>query len=101
MVKLFVGGFPLDMEEMELAQLFGPHGDISTIKIVRDKKTRMCKGYAFIEMPDRIAAENAAIALDGAIMRGRPLKVNLQEEPKYSKVGPMNQFAKKKRPRIS
>jgi len=62
MVKLFVGGFPLDMEEMELAQLFGPHGDISTIKIVRDKKTRMCKGYAFIEMPDRIAAENAAIS---------------------------------------
>ena len=101
MVKLFVGGFPLDLEELELAQLFGPYGDISTIKIVRDKKTGICKGYAFIEMPDRIAAENAAIALDGAFMRGRQLKVNLQEEPKYSKVSPMNQAGKKKRPRIT
>ena len=40
MVKLFVGGFPLDIQEIELAQLFAPHGDISTVKIVRDKKTR-------------------------------------------------------------
>lgn len=48
LVKLFVGGFPLVIDELELAKLFGPHGDISTIKIVRDKKTRICKGYAFI-----------------------------------------------------
>jgi len=100
MVKLFVGGFPLDLEEMELAQLFGPHGDISTIKIVRDKKTRICKGYAFIEMPNQAEAENAAIALDGAFMRGRQLKVNLQEEPKYSKVSPLSHAGKIKRPRI-
>ena len=47
MVKLFVGGFPLDITELELVQLFNLHGDVATIKIVRDKKTRMCKGYAF------------------------------------------------------
>lgn len=100
MIKLFVGGFPLDVGEMELAQLFGPHGDISTIKIVRDKKTGICKGYAFIEMADRVQAENAAIALDEVFMRGRQLKVSIQEEPKYSKVSPMNHPGKTKRPRI-
>jgi RNA recognition motif-containing protein len=35
LVKLFVGGFPLEIDELELAKLFAPHGDISTIKIVR------------------------------------------------------------------
>ena len=81
MVKLFVGGFPLDIEEIELAKLFGPHGDISTLKIVRDKKTRICKGYAFIEMADRAGAESAAEALNGTIMDGKTLTVNINEEP--------------------
>jgi len=79
MVKLFVGGFPLDTDEMELAMLFALHGDISTIKIVRDKKTRICKGYAFIEMADRAAAENAADALDGTLMKGKVLTVNIND----------------------
>ena len=81
MVKLFVGGFPLDIEEIELAKLFVPHGDISTIKIVRDKKTKICKGYAFIEMIDRTGAKNAAEALDGTMMDGKTLTVNINEEP--------------------
>ncbi|MES2064628.1 MAG: RNA-binding protein [Bacteroidota bacterium] len=81
MVKLFVGGFPLDIEEIELAKLFGPHGDISTIKIVRDKKTKICKGYAFIEMIDRTGAENAAEALDGNMIDGKTLTVNINEDP--------------------
>ena len=81
MVKLFVGGFPLDIEEIQLAKLFGPHGNISTLKIVRDKKTRICKGYAFIEMADRAGAESAAEALNGTIMDGKTLTVNINEEP--------------------
>jgi len=40
MTKLFVGGFPLDMTELELVQLVSPHGTVNTIKIVRDKKNR-------------------------------------------------------------
>ena len=81
LVKLFVGGFPLEIEEIELAKLFAPHGDISTIKIVRDKKTKLCKGYAFIEMNDRAGAEAAAEALNGTMLDGKELTVNINEEP--------------------
>ncbi|NCD70982.1 RNA recognition motif domain-containing protein [Mucilaginibacter agri] len=80
MVKLFIGGFPLDIGEIELAKMFGTHGDISTVKIVRDKKTRICKGYAFIEMPNRAHAENAAEALNGTYMQGKMLTVNINED---------------------
>ncbi|OOQ57884.1 RNA recognition motif domain-containing protein [Mucilaginibacter pedocola] len=116
MVKVFVGGFPLDMEEMQLAMLFAPHGDISTLKIVRDKKTRICKGYAFIEMVDRAGAENAVEALDGTMFAGKTLTVNINEEPAvkpsiassfnsygrqpvYQKVQRLGTEVKKKRPR--
>lgn len=81
MTKLFVGGFPLDIKEIELAQLIAPYGDILTLKMVRDKKTNVCKGYAFVEMKDRDGAERAAIELDGTFLKRKQLRVNLQ--PSY------------------
>ncbi|NNU33925.1 hypothetical protein HK413_06765 [Mucilaginibacter sp. S1162] len=69
------------MEEIELAKLFAPHGDICTIKIVRDKKTKLCKGYAFIEMNDRAGAEAAVEALNGTTLDGKELTVKISEEP--------------------
>ncbi|WP_413667908.1 RNA recognition motif domain-containing protein [Mucilaginibacter sp. Mucisp86] len=80
MVKLFVGGFPLEMTELELVKMIGPHGDVETIKIVRDKKTRICKGYAFLEMKDRTGAENAVIALDGTPIADRILSVKINDD---------------------
>ena len=80
MVKLFVGGFPLEMTELELVKMIGPHGDVETIKIVRDKKTRVCKGYAFLEMKDRTGAENAVIALDGTPIADRVLSVKINDD---------------------
>ena len=80
MVKLFVGGFPLEMTELEIVKMIGPHGDVETIKIVRDKKTRICKGYAFLEMKDRTGAENAVIALDGTPIADRILSVKINDD---------------------
>lgn len=117
MIKLFVGGFPLDIEEIELAKLFASHGDISTIKIVRDKKTKLCKGYAFIEMNERAGADAAVEALNGTILDVKELTVKINEEPAgnsslsetttqqrppiYQKVLQPGNEVKKKRPRRS
>jgi RNA recognition motif-containing protein len=82
MTKLFIGGFPLDITELALVQLVAPYGDVSTIKIVRDKKTRKCKGYAFIEMAELEGAQNAIEALSGTTFGDRELSLNIvQEKP--------------------
>ncbi|QXV67544.1 RNA-binding protein [Mucilaginibacter sp. 21P] len=80
MRKLFISGFPLDISEMELAVLVAPHGDIDTIKIVRDKKTGKCKGYAFVEMATAEGALRAAGELDGFRIKDRELTVNINPE---------------------
>jgi RNA recognition motif-containing protein len=80
MIKLFVGGFPLDITELELVMLVSPHGDVDTIKIVRDKKTGTCKGYAFLEMTDKDGAERAVEALDGTAIGDRMLSVKITED---------------------
>jgi RNA recognition motif-containing protein len=113
MVKLFVGGFPLNIQEIKLVELISPYGTVSTIKIIRDRKTGKCKGYAFIEMTDMEGAEQAISALDGIIMDDRVLSLNVTEDnyvalntsiskkakPVYSKIEKPNEIVKKKRPR--
>jgi len=80
MTKLFVGGFPLNMKELELVQLVSPYGTVDTIKIVRDKKTGKCKGYAFLEMSDLAGAENAMDALNGVMLKDKALTLNIVPE---------------------
>ena len=70
LIKLFVVGFPLEIDELELAKLFAPNGDISTIRSFVIRKRVSEKGYAFMEMNDRKGAEAAAESLDGADMKG-------------------------------
>lgn len=82
MAQLFVGGFPLEIHEIELAQLFSTYGDVVTIKIIRDRATKICKGYGFIEMVTREAADAAIQALDGTLMEGRELSVRMVDEEK-------------------
>jgi RNA recognition motif-containing protein len=80
MIKLFVGGFPLDTNELELVKLISPYAEVSTIKIVRDKKTQLCKGYAFLEVTTQEGAELAIDELSGTTWEGRELTINITEE---------------------
>ncbi len=106
-IKLFIGGFPLEMDEMGLAQLVSPHGTIEVMKIVRDKKTGICKGYAFIEMATENDAVSVMAALDGEAIGDRKLSVKLADVPvpvqrppaRYEKVSRPSETIKKKRPR--
>ena len=107
MIKLFVGGFPLDITELELVTKFDPYADVSTIKIVRDKKTGICKGYAFLEIADQESAERAMEALDGTAISGKRLsvkKTDLQQSSKpfsggkYPKLKTMSGTVDTKRP---
>jgi RNA recognition motif-containing protein len=117
MVTLFVGGFPLDMDEMDLVKIFMPFGQVSTVKIVRDKKTRICKGYAFLEVSDHDAAIDMINNLDKTPFGNRTLAVSIREENaspttksyrpatpnpiQYVKVQKSTEPEKKKRPRRS
>ena len=72
----------MDITELDLVQRISLYGNVSTIKIVRDKKTRVCKGYAFLEMADMEGAQNAIEALDGTTIGGRVLSLAIRpDEP--------------------
>ncbi|MCD8742101.1 RNA-binding protein [Mucilaginibacter roseus] len=77
MVKLFIGGHPLTMDELQLVQLVSPYGQVATIKMVRDRQTRKSKGYSFLEITDIEGAERIMEALQGKAYGDKELKINI------------------------
>jgi RNA recognition motif-containing protein len=97
MIKLFVGGLPPDIEEIELVQLLAIYGDVLTVKIVRDRSTKNCKGYGFLEMANIDAAENVIRFMDGKpIGKKNNLIINLVKEKTL--ITPTQRFSPKSQP---
>ena len=88
MAKLFIVGFPKDMQEIELVEMFSIHGTVNTVTIVTDKNTGESKGYGFITMTDDAGAERAIKALDGATIDDRTINVRMAEEQHSAKPAP-------------
>ena len=110
MNKLFIGGFPIEMTELELVQLIAPYADVVTIKLVRDRATKKCKGYGFIEVADKQHAINAIDGLNNTVIGDRVLSLNMvpeqpaaKSQPFYSKekgVQPSDRIKRPRRPRF-
>lgn len=90
MAKIFIGGFPQFMTELELVQLIDPVGRVNTVKIVRDKLTKKCKGYAFVEMADRESAIRVIAELNGTMIGEKSLSVNFADEKSEPVKSPAN-----------
>lgn len=90
MTKLFVGGLRPDVSEMDIAMLIGLYCTIDTIKVVRDRATHKCKGYAFVEVLKVDDAQKVIANLNGETFKGNVLSIKISEEepvkkPKFQK----------------
>jgi len=75
-VQIYAGNLSYRMTEDSLKELFEQHGEVTSVKIIRDRETGRAKGFGFVEMSDQEKAENAIKKLDGAEVEGRNIKVN-------------------------
>ena len=78
--KLYVGNLPFSATESELRAAFEQHGSVESVNLITDRETGRSRGFAFVEMEDASAADDAMRALDGSDMGGRNLKVNEAKE---------------------
>ena len=74
--KLYVGNLPYQTTESDLQALFEGSGQVASINIVRDRATGQARGFAFVEMGDASAAQQAISDLDKHAYGGRSLTVN-------------------------
>ena len=80
--KLYVGNMSYDTTEDRLRELFGAHGEVTSVNAVTDRYTGRPRGFAFVEMATDEAAKAAIAALDGQMVDGRQLKVAEAQPPK-------------------
>ena len=74
--KLFVGNLPYTATEEELKELFGNHGKVEDVKIVREPDTGRSKGFGFVNMSSEDEGKQAIENLNGAELNSRRIKVD-------------------------
>ena len=75
-MNIYVGNLAYSVTEDELRTAFAQFGDVSRANVITDKYSGQSKGFGFVEMSDKAAAEEAIAALNGTDLNGRSIKVN-------------------------
>jgi RNA recognition motif-containing protein len=81
-MNIYVGNLNYNLSEDELAKVFSTYGEVTSVKIIRDKYTDQSKGFGFIEMTNDADAQKAIDELNGTEVKGRELRVNQARPPR-------------------
>ena len=82
--RIYVGNLPFSSTERSLEELFGSHGEVSQVNIVKDRETGQSRGFAFVEMAS--GGDEAISTLQGHTLDGRQLNVNpARPRPDYQR----------------
>jgi RNA recognition motif-containing protein len=75
-IKLFVGNLSFNATQEQLQDLFAAHGTVTEVDVIKDKFSGRPRGFAFVSMETKEAADAAIQALNGKEIDGRALTVN-------------------------
>lgn len=75
--RLYVGNLAYSVNDESLVQQFSRFGSISSAKIMMDRDTGRSKGFGFVEMDSEAHAQAAIDELNGKMLDGRALTVNI------------------------
>ena len=74
-MNIFVSNISFKVKEHSLSELFSPYGEVTSVRIIKDKETRRSKGYGFVEMPNDTEGQAAIDALNGTRQHERDIVV--------------------------
>jgi len=75
-MNIYVSNLSFAVQDEDLRGFFAEYGEVTSAKVIMDKFTNRSRGFGFVEMPDKTAAQKAIKELDGATVDGRSIKVN-------------------------
>ncbi|WWD18143.1 hypothetical protein CI109_102592 [Kwoniella shandongensis] len=100
---LFLGRIPHGFYEEQMKEYFSQFGDVSRVRLARNRKTGASKHYAYIEMPSVSVAEIVAETMNNYLLMGHLLKcqvVPLDQVHPQLWVGANKKFRKVPRARV-
>lgn len=86
-IRLYVGNLPKELDRKELEELFTQEiGDLTSTKVVTDRKTGKCRGFGFVTVETSEQADQAIEKLNGHMFKDSPLKIEIAQ-PKAKEDG--------------
>jgi cold-inducible RNA-binding protein len=73
--KLYCGNLSYDTTEATLSEAFSAFGEVLSVNLITDRMTGRSKGFAFVEMAEENAAQEAINQLNGQDLDGRTIRV--------------------------
>ena len=74
--KLYVGNLSYNISEDDIKDIFSPHGEVQSVKIITDAATGRSKGFGFVEMANDDDAVKAIAGLNGTTVKERAINVS-------------------------
>lgn len=81
--RLFVGNLSLETTPESLRDTFAPFGEVTDVQVIIDRYSGRPRGFAFVTMASSAQAVTAMHELNGALIDGRPLRVNEAEARRH------------------
>jgi len=75
-MNIYVGNLSYRMDDNDVEAIFAKFGAVKSAKVIMDRETGRSKGFAFVEMNEQSAGQEAIEALNGKETEGRTLRVN-------------------------
>ena len=76
-MNIYVSNLGFSVQDEDLRGYFAEYGEVTSAKVITDKFTNRSRGFGFVEMPDDNAAQKAIKELNGAVVEGRSISVNV------------------------
>jgi RNA recognition motif-containing protein len=81
-MNIYVANISFRATENQLKDLFQQFGEVTSVKIVKDRETGRSRGFGFIEMANDAEGQQAIAQLNGKSFHDRNLVVNEARPPK-------------------
>ncbi len=74
--KLYVGSLPYSINNDQLNELFAPHGNVVSARVIIDKVSGRSKGFGFVEYDNEESASKALESMNNTEIDGRKIVVS-------------------------
>ncbi|MEI6950449.1 RNA-binding protein [Paraflavisolibacter sp. H34] len=92
-MNIYVSNLSFNIQDEDLREFFADYGEVTSAKVITDRETGRSRGFGFVEMSDKAAAQKAIAELDGGSVDGRTIKV-VEAKPKENQPARSGGFSK-------
>ena len=82
--SVFIGNLPFNISEEKVWEFFGTCGQVTNVRLVRDRKTNLGKGFGYVTFADKSSIE-LALQLVGSECAGRQIRISKCTKEGYHK----------------